>query len=376
MITLNGRYNFAHIMIDSCDESVANQIHQILNHPAFQGTQIRIMPDCHVGVGSVVGFTCRGMKNYVIPNIVGVDIGCGMLAANFGDIDIDFTKLDQGIRENIPAGFAARNKIHKKVEMLLPINYKITEVGKKIGGDINRFLLSLGTLGGGNHFIEVGRAPNNDKWVIIHTGSRNFGKMICDYHQAKAKKLMKQMFIEEAYKGLEFLPIENGGLEYLEDHNAAFNYSILNRDIILEEIAKILGREPEDEIVSIHNYIDIDGVIRKGATPASARKTVIIPFNMRDGIAICTGKGNTFWNESAPHGAGRIMSRRQAKENVSLDDYKKSMEGIYTTCVGQDTIDESPMAYKDFNVILEAIKDTVSVDFLLKPLYNFKAGGE
>ncbi|MBI9030898.1 RtcB family protein [bacterium] len=394
MLTYNGKYNYIKIMIDSIEEELVQKIYKMLNHPAFKGTYMVGMPDAHEGAGAFVGFTMKFNDDTpIIPNIVGVDIDCGMLAYNMGNIEIDFEAFDKNIRRSIPSGFNVRSKIHSSISPIGVLAYEIGEVSKKLNLDERRVFKSLGTLGGGNHFIEVGEAPNNDKWVVIHTGSRNFGLQVAKYHQNKAKELMKSTFQGDAYKDLEYLPRGMGAEEYFEDMKVAQEFASVNRLIILEEILRYMFFQEikdkgidtswdyqrdkyiktENMIQSNHNYIDFKNkIIRKGATPANEGQKVIIPFNMRDGIAICTGKGNSDWNFSAPHGAGRILSRNKAKTQLCLEQFKDDMKGVYTTCVHQTTLDESPRAYKDKDMILDAIKDTVDVDFILKPLYNFK----
>jgi tRNA-splicing ligase RtcB len=396
MITIQGKYNSANVMIDNLDEETISQIYSFLNHPAFANTYIAIMPDAHKGAGAVIGFTAK-RNDYVIPNVVGVDIGCGVLAINLGYPSIDFAKLDQFIRENVPSGFSVRGKFDKMVTGRRPselVTREVIELSGKTEQDQSRVIGSIGTLGGGNHFIEIDHDESTGMdWLLIHSGSRNFGLKIANYYQNKAKALLKTMFIgADAYKDAEYLPMGSGGGEYLEAMMVAQSYAKLNRAVMAEVIMKhIYGNSPSVDfktimmkgqsyipvIDTVHNYISFeDNIIRKGAVSAQEGELLVIPFNMRDGVMMCRGKGNSKWNYSAPHGAGRIISRNKAKRELSMVDFTASMQGIYTTTATQNTIDESPMAYKDKDMIIAAVAETVDIDRFLKPVYNFKAGEE
>jgi RNA-splicing ligase RtcB len=358
-------------MTDEIDEMTVSQIYGFLNHPAFKGSHIVIMPDVHAGMGAVIGYTAT-MNSYVIPAVVGVDIGCGVDAYNLGQIDVDFEALDHYIRNNIPAGFSAREESISSI-----MDTSIDTICKKDPKmDAHRAKLSLGTLGG-NHFIELNRNSSDNIWLVIHSGSRKFGLDIAVYHQQRAKALMKEMFIGDAYKNLEFLPIDKGGQEYLGDMYTAQLYAKLNRFLMGNEICKeyfSLDIHDLECVKSVHNYINFkDKIIRKGAISAHKGERVIIPLNMRDGSIIATGKGNKDWNYSAPHGAGRIMSRKRAKAELTLEEFQSEMKGIWTSCIHKKTLDESPMAYKDKKIILDTIEETASIDFIMKPIYNFKA---
>ena len=373
MQIIQGKYNIAKVMIDEIDAETRSQIQNFVNHPAFAGAKIVIMPDCHAGAGAVIGFTAN-ISEYVIPNIVGVDIGCGIEAINLGKIEINFEKLDHHIHKYIPAGFDKRGtKLYEVSTLNKLLKVNIEDVCEDTRQNMNDVLLSLGTLGGGNHFIEVDEDPEGNKWMVVHTGSRNFGKRICEFHQSKAKALMRKMFQGDAYKDLEFLPMDMGGEDYLVDMRIAQRYAALNRKAILDFFLRYFDVKAIDRIISVHNYIDDGSLVRKGAISAQNGEKLLIPLNMRDGVVVGRGRGKSDWNWSAPHGAGRILSRGQAKRNLVLDEYKKEMKGIYTTSVCMSTIDESPMAYKAKDVILAAIEDEVTVDFIMKPLYNFKA---
>ncbi|MFA5154794.1 MAG: RtcB family protein [Clostridia bacterium] len=379
MLKYQGKYNFANVMIDIVEPELVQQLYSMLNHPAFEHGYIAIMPDCHSGAGSCIGFT-KQTNNYVIPNIVGVDISCSVESYNFEQNEFDdreFKRLENFIRREIPSGFAVRNQISKEYKESGSFKDIIEELSHKIGADHARVKRAIGTLGGGNHFIELDKDPNENIWLTIHTGSRNFGKKICEYHQNKAKNLMKEMFIGDAYKNLEFLPLEHGGQEYLDDMQIAQKYAEMNRTSIVNTIKGFFEKDPIDSIKTIHNYINFtDNVIRKGAISAHEGERVLIPLNMRDGVIVGTGKGNPKWNNSAPHGAGRVLSRTKAKHELSLDKMKEDMTGIWSESISQKTLDEAPEAYKDSQLIIDAIGETVSIDFLMKPIYNFKADEE
>ena len=393
------------IFTDNIEPEALNQIYTLIKQPAFADCKVRIMPDVHAGKGCVIGFTAD-LGDKVIPNIVGVDIGCGMLCCEIGKIDIDYAKLDSVIREHIPAGRAVRDEELSFVQL---DNLHCKDRLK----NIERLKCSLGTLGGGNHFIEVDEDDDGMKYLVIHTGSRNFGKQVAEIYQQMAiddmqgadklaeesKKLIaeykaagRQKDIQRGLaelkrkwqpdklnipKELCYLTGEHREM-YLHDMKICQEFARVNRraiqDIIFYHMGWTFSRSFIERFQTIHNYIDHDtNIVRKGAISAKVGEKLLIPINMRDGCIIGVGKGNEDWNCSAPHGAGRIMSRSKAKENVSLEEYQESMRGIYTTSVSQSTIDESPMAYKPMDEILEHIKDTVEIVKIIKPVYNFKA---
>lgn len=393
------------IFTDNIEPEALNQIYTLIKQPAFADCKVRIMPDVHAGKGCVIGFTAD-LGDKVIPDIVGVDIGCGMLCCEIGKIDIDYEKLDSVIREHIPAGRAVRDE---------EINFLQLEDLYCKGQLRNMEWLkcSLGTLGGGNHFCEVDEDSDGMKYLVIHTGSRNLGKQVAEIYQQMAiddmqgtdklaeesKKLIaeyksvgRQKDIQRGLaelkrkwqpdklnipKELCYLTGEHREM-YLHDMKICQEFARVNRraiqDIIFYYMGWTFSRSFMERFQTIHNYIDHDtNIVRKGAISAKAGEKVLIPINMRDGCIIGVGKGNDDWNCSAPHGAGRVMSRSKAKENISLEEYQESMKGIYTTSVSQSTIDESPMAYKPMDEILEHIKDTVEIVKIIKPVYNFKA---
>lgn len=374
MQTIKGRYNSANVMIDDIDDTTRDQIQGFLNHPAFGNTYIAVMPDCHAGKGAVVGFTMK-MNDYIIPNIVGVDIGCGMLSARFGDKDIDLPALDEFIKKNIPSGFSIHNSPKIDENAFTSALRHWTNI---IGMEYSKARRSIGTLGGGNHFIEVGKDTKNNTWVTIHSGSRNFGLRIANHFQKKAKENLEQHFIRDQYKDLEFLLVDSQeGKDYLKAVRFAQDYASENRATILKLLSAFFCDDSGVVIESVHNFIGDDDIIRKGATPARKGETVIIPFNMRDGLAICTGKGSQKYNSSAPHGAGRILSRTKAKKVLSVNEFTNGMKdaGVYTTTATKETLDEAPGAYKDKDIIIKNIAETVEINDFVKPIYNFKAGG-
>jgi RNA-splicing ligase RtcB len=394
------------IFTKNVEQEAVDQIELLLAQDAFKDCKVRIMPDVHAGKGCVIGFTAD-LGEKVIPNIVGVDIGCGMLCVSLGQTDIDFEKLDNVIRSYVPSGRDVHEGRIIRFEELQELKcYRELR-------DTKRLERSIGTLGGGNHFIEVDVAEDGYKYLVIHTGSRNLGKQVADYYQNLAFELMSgkdklyeeqdrlikeyksagrkseiQSAIAELHRNFKAvnpnIPKDLCYLEgkyredYLHDMRICQKFAYINRVMIAQIICNHMGwgvdADMPDYFECIHNYIDHDSnIVRKGAISAKYGEKVLIPINMRDGCIIGTGKGNEDWNCSAPHGAGRVMSRTKAKELVSLEEFEKSMDGIYTTSVNQSTIDESPMAYKTLDEIVENIKDTVDVLAIIKPVYNFKA---
>lgn len=395
------------IFTKNIDEEALKQINELLDQDAFKDSKVRIMPDVHAGKGCVIGFT-GNLGNKVIPNIVGVDIGCGMLCIELGNVELDLEKIDNIIRKYVPSGRNVHEKTQSKFVDLEKL-YCLKELKNN-----NDFLeRSLGTLGSGNHFIEIDKDEDNNKYLVIHTGSRNLGKQVASIYQEKAikycsyKKEMQEekekikleykkqgrkseitaalIDVEKKYEGKTKLPIDLCYLEgenrekYLHDMKICQEFARDNRLCIAKQILfNYFNIDNLDNnfkyFETIHNYISFeDNIIRKGAIAARSNERVLIPMNMRDGCIIGIGKGNDDWNKSAPHGAGRIMSRNKAKETVRINEYKNSMSGIYTTSVNEDTIDEAPMVYKPMQEIVECIKDTVKIEKIIKPIYNFKA---
>lgn len=400
MIEVEGRYNSARIFTDDADEAALEQVKTLLNQEFVAGSRICMMPDIHAGAGCTIGTTMT-IKDKIVPNLVGVDIGCGVFAMKVRETEIDPQKLDSVVRERVPAGFNIR-----KTPSPLSSRYLLEQLSCRNHVDIDRALRSVGTLGGGNHFIEADRDERGYIWLVVHSGSRHLGVEIATYYQNEAYKMLKakhvsdtdeliaelkaegrQREIPEAIKKQKAkqrsgIPKELAYVEgplydsYLSDMEIAQDFAMHNRHAIIHEIADGMGLTPIEMVESVHNYINLDNMIlRKGAVSAKEGERLIIPINMRDGSLLCYGKGNPYWNYSAPHGAGRLMSRARAKTRLTVDDFKKEMQGIYTTSVGADTLDESPMAYKSIESIMENIKPTVTVEQIIKPIYSFKAGG-
>ena len=387
------------IFAKTIDEKAKQQIYTLLAQKAFADCKVRIMPDVHAGAGCVIGFTAD-LGDKVIPNIVGVDIGCGMLCVELGKIDIDFAKLDRVIREYVPSGMNVNDAT----------SWRVTEDNLRCYDRLrNKEWIdkSMGSLGGGNHFIEIDADDDGNKYLVIHTGSRNLGKQVCEIYQDKAiynlhgngarkqeidnliaeyRAAGRQSEIEEGIKSIKSkfggsIPKELCYLEgqdrddYLHDMKYCQNFADFNRFEIAFRIMWKMGWKEVRSFSTIHNYIDHDSnIVRKGAISAKKGERLLIPINMRDGCIIGVGKGNEDWNCSAPHGAGRIMSRTEAKELLDIDEYKETMSGVFTTSVCTGTIDEAPMAYKPMQEIVDCIGDTVEIERIIKPVYNFKAG--
>ena len=396
MLDIRGKYNTAKVFTDVIESEAISQIMELCNQPSFEGLQIRIMPDVHAGAGCTVGTTTT-IKDKVIPNLVGVDIGCGMEVANLGKVDIDYKKLDEIIRTKIPSGCNIREKAHYYAKQI-----NLSEFRCKNDLNIDKAEKSIGTLGGGNHFIEIDTDDCGNKYLVIHSGSRHLGLEVCKHYQREAfreiqkktgKEAQREIIdrckregrlqdISDELKTLKTLYVSKdlayceGNLfdEYIHDMKIAQKFAMLNRLAMKKEILDNLWLKEIDSFTTLHNYIDTDNMIlRKGSVSAQSGEKLIIPINMRDGSLICIGKGNHDWNYSAPHGAGRLMSRSEARHQLSLDEFQKSMKGIFTTSVGYGTIDESPMAYKSINDIVDNIHDTVDIVKIIKPVYNFKA---
>ena len=369
MLEYIGKYASCHVMIDEVEEACVTQIYGFLNCPAFEGMTIRLMPDLHAGAGAVIGFTGT-LTDKIVPNVIGVDIGCGVASYRLGQLrNINFPELDQYIREHVPNGFNVNERLDKKID---DTSDEYRKVARATDQDEHRVVRSLKSLGGGNHFIEVGQDQNGDVWLTIHSGSRNFGLKIALWHQAKAVKTVGKG------RGLEWLEGDEAQL-YLDHMKVAQQFASQNRRLMAQQILRFFGMGVDviETVESVHNYINFeDRIIRKGAISAHEGERVIIPWNMRDGLVLGRGKGNAEWNYSAPHGAGRVMGRGVAKKTLDVEVFKESMQGVWSSCVGKNTLDESPMVYKDHAKIQAAIGDTVDVELTVKPLYNFKAGEE
>ncbi|MBE6635721.1 MAG: RtcB family protein [Ruminococcaceae bacterium] len=385
------------IYAESIDGVTTSQIYAMANQLPFRGEKIRIMPDTHAGLGCVVGFTAT-MSSKVIPNVIGVDIGCGMRTVELGKTDFSFTELDNFIKKSIPSGSDVR-KTHSGEEFIKRLRCK------ELLTDMPRLLGSLGTLGGGNHFIEVDIDSAGNKYLVIHTGSRNLGTQVAKIYQKKAVNSCKNVSemerkaliarlknenrqadipnelikLTEKYAFKTKIPaelcyLEGGEAEdYLFDMRICQEFAEANRHKIAELILKHLGISRAPYFETVHNFIGDDNIVRKGAIPARLGERVLIPMNMRDGCLIAEGLGNPDWNFSAPHGAGRLLSRGEAKQLLTVEEYTREMEGIFTTTANASTLDEAPMAYKPMDEIVRLIEPTVKILSVIKPIYNFKA---
>lgn len=394
MITVKGSYNDAKIFTDNVDESAVGQIIELCNQEFVKESKIRIMPDTHAGKGCTIGTTMT-IQSKIVPNLVGVDIGCGMETIRVEQKEIDFQKLDDVIRKYVPSGFSIRNNKHSFVKK---IDFTKLYCFKELNE--TRAKLSLGTLGGGNHFIECNADEDGNIYFVIHSGSRNLGKVVAEFYQNKAFKLLKNQTVnrsklieqlknEGREKDIEselknipsnYVPKDLAYLEgvwfdrYMHDMEIAQEYALWNRKAMMDEIVKHMELSVVEQFTTVHNYIDTKNMIlRKGAISAQKGEKVLIPINMRDGSIIAIGKGNPDWNYSAPHGAGRILSRSKAKATLSIDEFKQTMKDVWSTSVLESTLDESPMAYKEMKEIIENTKDAIEVVKVIKPLYNFKA---
>ncbi|RDU24742.1 RtcB family protein [Anaerosacchariphilus polymeriproducens] len=373
MIIIKGKYNEAIIYTDTLEDTAYNQIQTLCNQEFTNGSRIRIMPDVHAGAGCTIG-TTMSIKDKAVPNLVGVDIGCGVETIQIKNKHIELEKLDKLIYEKIPSGFKVRENAHRYNEDIDLNQLKCLGTGKI---NIMRAEKSLGTLGGGNHFIEVDKDEEGKLYFVVHSGSRHLGLEVANYYQNKAYNELEQSQVKmEIPKPLAYV---EGQLfeDYIHDMKIVQRFALLNRKAIMDELIRGMKLKVVEEFTTIHNYIDIDDMIlRKGAVSAKEGEKLIIPINMRDGSLICIGKGNEEWNCSAPHGAGRLMSRSTAKNSYTVSEFKKQMKGIYSTSIKAETLDECPMAYKNMDDIINNISETVIIKNRIKPVYNFKAGEE
>ena len=398
MLEIKGKLSMAVCYAKVIEEEAIEQIRRMCDYEFTEGSQIRIMPDVHAGKGCTIGTTMT-VKDKAVPNIVGVDIGCGMYTVNLGKGELNLEKLDEAAHF-VPSGKNVWEGRQEKFDLTRLRCYRSLK-------DSKRLVRSLGTLGGGNHFIEVDRSEDGTNYLVIHTGSRNLGKQVAEIyqklaielHQGKEEYFVKRDALIAEYKAagrkneiqaaLKELKWQNKDLlipedlcylygsyfeDYLADVEICQEFARRNREKIAEVLLERVGLTGSEAFHTIHNYIDTEEMIlRKGAIAAHEGEKVLIPINMRDGSVLAIGKGNKEWNYSAPHGAGRLMSRTKAKENLSMQEYRKEMEGIYTTSVNEATLDEAPMAYKSIDDILDVIKESVTVIQVMKPIYNFKA---
>lgn len=405
MLEINGKFCTAKVFIDTVEDTAKEQIKTLCDQSFVEGCKIRIMPDVHAGAGCVIGFTAD-LGARVIPNIVGVDIGCGMLTVDLGFNDVDFEKLDRIIREKIPSGKDVQpGRLIRLPEIQNLHCYRELK-------DAKRLERSVGSLGGGNHFIEIDVDDEGRRYLVIHSGSRNLGKQVAEIYQKMAIEIHRgieeywaerdrviteykaqgrrkeiEATLKEMKKAFQLkvteVPEELCYLEgkyrdmYLHDMQFCQQFAHLNRFMMAKLILNnLFGKEVEDfeHFETVHNYIDMESnIIRKGAVSAKNGEKLLIPINMRDGSLICIGKGNEDWNCSAPHGAGRLFSRNTAKDKFTVEEFQKSMEGIFSTCISDRTLDESPMAYKNMDDIVNNITPTADIIKIIKPVYNFKA---
>ena len=409
MIVIKGKYNDAVVYQTEIDETTQTQLQTLVDQPFVAGEKIRVQADTHAGAGCVIGFTQTIGNGKVCPNLVGVDIGCGMYLIKLEGIkedNIDFEKLDDFVKTHIPTGRNIHdNRISRFADIL---NLKCYRELK----DTSKFEKAIGTLGGGNHFLEIDKDDEGNLYFVVHTGSRNMGKQVADYYQdladgicnhgldtyfiekaeliAKYKAEGRKTEIQSALKALQERYKENSNKvpkdlaylegqhleDYLHDMDICQRYAQLNRETILRQICKFFNLDFDsiEKFETIHNYIDLEQkILRKGSIDCSEGKRVLIPINMRDGSIIAVGKGNPEYNFSGPHGAGRLMSRNEARANISMEAFKESMKDIHTSCVCEDTLDESPMAYKPMESILPWITDTCEVEKIIRPVWNYKA---
>ena len=399
MIEIRGKYNEARIFTDVADSASIAQVQQLCDQEFAAGSRIRLMPDIHAGAGCTIGTTMT-ITDKVVPNLVGVDIGCGMETIRIREKRLELQKLDRLIREKIPSGFSIREKAHRYFSQI-----NLNELCCARHADLLRAEKSIGTLGGGNHFIEADRDDEGNLYIVVHSGSRHLGVEVAGYYQeagyrmlnraddASAEALIARMKAEGRKKEIQkelkklknqkrtsipkALAYVSGELfeQYIHDMKIVQHFAMLNRQAMMDEIVGGMKLHVEEQFATIHNYIDTDAMtLRKGAVSARAGERLLIPINMRDGSLLCVGRGNEDWNCSAPHGAGRLMSRADARQSFTVSEFKKQMAGIYTTSVSRATLDECPMAYKGMQDILDNIGPTAEVVKIIRPIYNFKAG--
>ncbi|MCI8665340.1 MAG: RtcB family protein [Dorea sp.] len=371
MKTVSGVYTSAKIFTDQIEAYALAQIRLLCDNAAFEGCKIRIMPDVHPGKVGTIGFT-SSVGDKILPNVVGIDIGCGVTLARLKQKKTEFQKLDKVIQRCVPAGFQIRQEPHRFIEDFDYLALNCIEHVK-----LTKLEQSLGTLGGGNHFIELDQDEEGYLWVAIHSGSRRLGKEVTEYYLTKGQKEIKAKAKSVPYE-LTYL---EGSLmeEYLHDVQVVQEYAKLNRKAILDEMVKGMKWKVQEQISSVHNYIDASGdemLLRKGAVSAKEGETVVIPVNGRDGILLGVGKGNADWNYSAPHGAGRKLKREEVAKRFTVPQFRAEMKGIYSTCIGKETLDEAPFAYRELGELEGWIGDTVDIGRRLRPVYNYKAGRE
>ena len=399
MYRINGTYNEAVVYASAADALAEEQLRTLCSMEIYRNNRIRVMPDVHAGAGCTIGTTMT-IRDAVTPNMVGVDIGCGMETVRIKEKEIDLQQLDRFIRMNIPAGRNVRSTKHSNADRTNTFELRCLDSVSHL----EKELKSIGTLGGGNHFIEVDRDDEGNLYIVIHSGSRHLGKEVAEIYQKKAyrrtngvtyreirqvidelKSQGRQKEIEETIQRMKTTVTDEVPLElcwltddlfddYIHDMKIMQDFAQINRKTMMQIILEGMDLTAAEQFTTIHNYIDTEHMIlRKGAVSAQEGEKLLIPINMRDGSLICIGKGNPEWNCSAPHGAGRIMSRKKAFRTLNMEDFRKEMEGVYSTTVNRKTLDESPMAYKDMTDIVENIGPTAEIIRIIKPVYNFKA---
>lgn len=377
MITIYGKYTNAIVYTTeketyAIDEYARKQLQMICDHPSAKGSKIHVMPDVHPGKVGTIGLTMT-VGDSLLPSLVGVDIGCGMTLAKIKQKKIEYQRLDTVIRENVPVGGKVRKTCHKLSKMIQLENlycYKAIDAAKAEQ--------SIGTLGGGNHFIEVDQDEEGALYLVIHSGSRHLGMEVTDYYLREGQR--ESQMKKQGHAPYDMTCLEGELLEhYLHDLEVVQDFASYNREAMIDEIVRGMKWKVLESCTCIHNYVDFSDevpILRKGAIRAKAGEKVIIPINMSDGIILGTGLGNPDWNCSAPHGSGRVYKRSEVKEHHTVSEFKKAMEGIHSVCINKDTLDESPFAYRSMEDMLQVIGETVTVDKVMKPVYNFKAGGE
>ena len=376
MIEIYGKYAKAIVYtveneMYALEDYARAQIQMITNHPSAEGSIIRVMPDVHPGKVGPVGLTMT-VRDSILPSLVGVDIGCGMTIAKIKTKGLEFQKLDTVIREEIPVGPKIRNTSHKYADR---IDLGMLKCHKSINAA--KAIRSIGTLGGGNHFIELDKDDEDNLFLVIHSGSRHLGMEVADYYLKTGQK--EAQMKKQGYASYEMTCISGALMEeYLYDLQIMQEFSKINREAMIDSITKGMKWKVEDCFTCIHNYVDFSDktpILRKGSISAKKGERVIIPINMRDGIILGTGLGNPEWNCSAPHGSGRVYRRFEVNSHYTVSEFKKAMKGVYSNCINKDTLDESPFAYRSIDDITEVIKDTVKIEKIIKPVYSYKAGG-
>ncbi|TGY89396.1 RNA-splicing ligase RtcB [Petralouisia muris] len=375
MVTIYGKYTNAIVYTTNCEEYAIDdyarkQLQMICDHPSAAGSKIRVMPDVHPGKVGTIGLTMT-VGGSILPSLVGVDIGCGMTLAKIKAKNLECQKLDTVIREHVPSGGSVRKSVHrlyKKINLGELICYKAI--------DSVRALASIGTLGGGNHFIEVDRDDEGNLYLVIHSGSRHLGIEVTDHYLKKGQR-EQQMKKRGGHAPYEMACISGGLMDdYFHDLAITQEFAARNREAIVDEIVRGMKWRVVESYSCVHNYVDFSGetpVLRKGAIRADADERVIIPVNMRDGIILGKGLGNVDWNCSAPHGSGRVYKRSEVKEHYTVSEFKKEMQGIYSICISRGTLDEAPFAYRRMEDIVDVIGDTVKIEQIIRPVYSFKA---